>query len=209
MADQLYVYNRTLQILKTTALASLAETGERLDALNTAYGELKTAFLEEGYWKFAIRSIQIGADASATPNFGFPYAFGKPTDWVKTYQVSASEFFTPHLSLYEDWIEETGCWWSNVDPMFVRYVSKDAAYGLSLAEWTGKYTEAFCHELAVRCIGIISGADPKEIQGKAEATKSMALQFEAHREPAKRATGGSWTAASRGGRWSGKKYLRG
>lgn len=206
MADQLYVYNRALQILKSTALASLSEVSERRVVLDANYNELLTAYLEEGFWKFAIRSVKIEADTDITPGFGYTYAFNQPEDLRKTYQVASDEFF---LNMWwDDWIEESNLWWANVDEIYVRYVSDDATYGLDLTKWTGRYTEAFCHQLAYRCAGLVSGSDPEKLLKEAVKTRSEALQFEAHREPAKRQPEGRWNRARHNLGWGGRRYLR-
>lgn len=184
---QLILYNGALGKLGETKLSSTSEAREPRYALDAIYTDrdARRTLLEMGYWKFAIRTVQIAADEDTTPEFGDPFAFTKPDDWVRTYNVSASEFLEPPL---ESFIEEAGFWFANVDPIYVRYVSNDADYGLSFSKWPYLFVEALEWFLAKDVARAIS--KPKDaiddIDEQFTRALAKALQFEAHREPPKR-----------------------
>ncbi|MGH7177924.1 MAG: hypothetical protein ACREJC_11125 [Tepidisphaeraceae bacterium] len=156
--------------------------------------------LEQAYWKFAIRSVQIDPDGAITPAFGLQHAFNKPDDWISTYAVSANEYFDPPL---QEWIEESNLWFSDVNPIYVRYVSNNATdYGADLSRWTSRFEQAFTLELAMRAAPKISGSNELKGELKDERNDELAKakSFEALREPPRRAPEGAWvTAHHRGG----------
>lgn len=208
MTTKLDIFNQALLHLRESALSSLSENREARRVLDTFYADVLSFCLEAGFWKFAIRTIKIDADAAITPEFGPQYAFNKPTDWVKTYAVSASETLVPPL---DDWLEESNLFFSNVTPIYLRYVSNaDPGYGFDLTRWTSKFTKAVVMELAWRiCPKVTGSSDAKKDDIEKDKVKAMAeaKAFEALREPSRHPPQGRWNssrfARRNGGDWTG------
>src|SRR5690349_21802567 len=110
MTDKLTLYNDALLILGERKLASLAEAREPRRALDDAYDLTLRYALEQGYWNFAIRAVQLAASASVTPAFGYMHAFTKPADFVRVVEQSASETFSPPL-IGKEIVDEPGYWY--------------------------------------------------------------------------------------------------
>jgi hypothetical protein len=195
MTTQLEIYNMALLHLRETILADLNEDREARYTLDLLWAPVRQVMLESGFWKFAIRTVKIESDPDVVPNFGLPLAFNKPADWVKTYLVSASEMMDPP---HYDWVEEANQFFSNVDPLFLRYVSNATpGYGHDPSKWTAKFTEAFSFELAWRAAPKVTGASDSlldRLEANKKAALSTALSFEALREPTRRPPQGKFNS---------------
>lgn len=156
MTDKLTVYNDALIHLEDRRLASLSEARESRRVLDDLWDGALAYCLASGEWNFAMRSVQADSSASITPTFGYQFAFTKPTDWASTFQVSAGETFEIPLKEYE-FNDEAGIWYANVDPLYVKYVSNDPAYGGDLSLWTPLYAEFVSARLAVKGCRRITG----------------------------------------------------
>lgn len=193
MTTQLDIYNGALLVCGERFLASLTEEREPrrlLDRVWSANG-VKTC-LEMGQWNFAMRSAQIDYDTSVQPSFGYGRAFVKPDDWVLTSAVCEDEFFRAPLTRYWD---EAGYWYSDLDTIYVRFVSSDVLYGLNLNKWPDsfrEYVEAF---FASKIIKKLSNSEDeeervfKEMKAKLKTAKSRAAMAEPTSFPARGAWG--------------------
>jgi hypothetical protein len=122
---KLTLYNDALLLCGERFLASLTEEREPRRLLDRAWdGGAVRACLEMGQWGFAMRTIQLDYDSGIQPDFGYARAFVKPTDWVLTSGLCSDEFFRSPLTRYTD---EAGYWYSDLDTIYVRYVSDDVA----------------------------------------------------------------------------------
>jgi hypothetical protein len=212
MPTQLEMYNLALSHLKETSLADISEDREARYVLDDWYAQTLKWMIEAGFWKFALRTVKIEADPLVTGAFGPSKIFSLPTDWVRTYIVSASEFLDPPL---DEWLEESSGIIADVDPIYMRYVSNyDDGYGYDNTRWTGRFIDAFSYKLAENTAPRISGfsdAALKKLEDKADRKLKEALALEAMREPARRLPQGEWNSArhgSRGGRADYWRYAR-
>lgn len=212
MPTKLEVYNLALLQLKASVLASLAERVEARYVLDALWPTVVAGMLEEGYWKFGMRSVQITKDQAVVPAFGYTSAFNKPIDWVKTYDLSLSENFSPPLG---DWIEEGNMLFAHADPIYFRYVSNsDAGYGMDMARWTARFTTALAFRLAWRASPKATGTSDnftKKLEDDYSLALSQAKSFEALREPSKRLPQGRWNSgrfSQNSGRFSGGYRIR-
>lgn len=143
MPSKLELYNDALAHNGERKLASLTEAREPRRKLDDQWDRGLRYCLEQGLWNFAMRSGQFDSSPSLTPAFGYQFAFEKPSDWIRTAQVSADERFSQPLLNYSD---EQGIWYADVDPIFVQVVSDDTAYGLDLSLWPETFAEyVACH----------------------------------------------------------------
>lgn len=191
MATQLGLYNAALSHLGEAALTTVADAVESRRVLDIYYTDFLQEMLMLGFWKFAIRSVRIAADLLITPNFGYKNAFSRPIDYVRIYDLSASESFHPPL---RDWIDESQGWFSHANPIYVRYVSNDPAYGTNIAIFPARYRVAFEWGLAAKAAQRITQGDTKtkRAEDKFGQTLGIALAFDAMLEPPKDPPQGSW-----------------
>ena len=193
---------------KLAALTENRPPRHYLDDVWNADGVIRC--LEQAQWKFAIRSARLDYDPDITPEFGLRYAFAKPTDWVATAAVCQDEYFNVPLDQFED---EAGYWYSDLDELYVRYVSNDAAYGLNLGLWPGAFTKYvatyFASEIVLK---LTSDAKKQEViagpRGLLSRALSDAKSSDAQGGPARFPAQGAW-ASSRQGRSRGDRGRRG
>lgn len=207
MASKLGIYNSALLHLDERKLASLAEAREPRRALDDAWDAVTAYCLEQAFWNFAMRTVQMDSSASVDPAFGYEYAFTKPTDWVRTYRISSEAEMKESLDEFND---EAGYWYSNVDPMWAKYVSSDAAYGMDLSLWPETYSEYVALRLAVRTCKRITGSSSEldRLKVDEKRAKRDAMSKDAMNEGAIVPPSGTWVRSRGAGlvdrrRWDG------
>lgn len=169
MATKLGVFNSALLLVGERFLASLSEEREPrrlLDHVWDTENGVRTC-LEEGQWHFAMRTVQLDYDPDTQPDFGYNRAFVKPSDWVLTSAVCSDEFFRTPLTRYTD---ETGFWYSDIDTIYVRYVSDSADYGKDLGKWPESFREFVSAHFANRIALKLSN---DEVQSKMMKTREL------------------------------------
>lgn len=141
MADRLEIYRGALRLLGDAhSLSSLTEEGPARRALDAAWQSSVDYLLAKGLWNFAIRSVELTEDEDVEPLFGYQYAFSKPDDWIRT--VAIGQDYASFDNGFENYADETGYWYADVDPLYVRYVSSDPAYGWNVAAWRQPFAAA-------------------------------------------------------------------
>jgi hypothetical protein len=198
MTSKLSLFKGALLNIGDRSLSALTDNVEPRYALDDAYDEGVALCLEAGYWNHAMRVVQVDSSASVTPAFGYQYAFTKPTDWVRTYQASPSETLVPLLDQGQ-LNDEAGYWYANIDPLFVKYVSNDVAYGMDLSKWPQSFTSYvewhLADKIAKRVTGkVLSDADKLEVR----RAKRNAMSKDAMNEGAIFPPMGSWARARAG-----------
>ncbi len=202
---KLGLYNGALLILGERNLASLSEAREPRRALDDAYDSALEYGLSRGFWNFAMRSVQIDSSASVVPTFGFNYAFTKPSDVVRTYQLGSSETFDPPLMTV---VDEPNYWYANIDPLYVRYVSNDSAYGGDLSIWSETYADYIMTRLAIKTCKRITGKSPDaDMFAVEKKALAIARSQDAMDEPPGFPPRGSWVR-SRTGTFSDRGLIR-
>jgi len=151
-ALQLELYNGALERhLGERPLASLTSTMEVRHTLDRAWksGRFVLGCLEEGPWSFAIRTTELYYDPSIEPDFGFPFAFVKPDDWVRTVAIAADPDFVNRLD-EAGFADENGYWFTYPQTIYVQYISKDDAYGLDTSKWPEYFVDWMEVRLALK-----------------------------------------------------------
>lgn len=141
--SRITLYNGALRLLGERLLASLAENREPRRMLDASWDDnVVQRALEAGQWNFATRGMMYDYSPSVEPEFGYQRAFNKPDDFVRTVAVCQDEYFRVPLTQYSD---EAGYWFSDLDTLFIKYVSNGATYGGDMSRWPQsfvKYVEA-------------------------------------------------------------------
>lgn len=196
MTSQLTIYNGAARLLGESSLASTSEDNLLRRTLDEVYSDGLLYCLEQGYWNWALRDAEIDEDAT-DPDFGYSSRFAVPSDWVRTAAISFSENYIPPLT---DYVEQNGYWHANGTPLYVKYVSDDASYGLSLTKWPITFVRFVETHLAAEVCQRISESEPKlerlrklESKRKTEASAKDVMNEAARFKPT-----GSWVN-SRGG----------
>ena len=147
MADRLSIYRGALQLLGAGEIASLTEDIPPKRALDNAWEPVVNYVLKRGLWNFAIRTVELAVDDDVEPLFGYSHAFSKPTDWVRTAGIANEPTFMAEFEQYRD---DNGYWFADADPLYVRYVSSDPAYGWNVGAWPQDFAEVIEARLAFK-----------------------------------------------------------
>lgn len=148
-----------------------------------------------------MRTSQVEYDSSVTaPSFGYQRAFSKPSDWIRTVDLASDEYFRCPMT-HLDYADEREYWWSDLETIYVRYISDDSSYGLDYSLWPQsfiRYIEAYlASQIAPR---VLQGSEQVEkIEKLAMRRLTDARSKDALNEGAKFFPAGSWVSARRGG----------
>lgn len=160
MTSQLTLYNDALLLAGERFLASLTEEREPRRLLDHVWSnDPVKACLEMGQWYFAMRTMQVDFDADIEPPFGYKRAFTKPTDWVLTAALTSDEFFQVPITRY---IDEAGFWYSDLDTIYVRFVSSDIGYGNNFDLWPQSFREVVAEFLCSKIVLKITDSEDEE-----------------------------------------------
>lgn len=154
MADRLSIYKGALRLLGPHELSALTDDRPERYQLDDAWTDAVNHMLHEGFWNFAIRTVELSNDEDVAPRLGYDYAFSKPTDWVRTLGISNEATFRPGFEQYED---EAGYWFADVSTLYLRYVSDDDEYGWNIGAWPLPFAKALEAYLAYEVAMAIPG----------------------------------------------------
>lgn len=202
MATKLNLYNGALRLLGERKLNTIDEDRKPRHLLDDVWDDgLIDTVLEQGFWNFAVRAVKLDKSITAIPAFGHTNAFDKPNDWVRTVGICNDEFFKSPLL---DYIEETGFWFAEIDPIYVRYVSNDAAYGSDFNRWPETFTRYVEAYLASEIAYVLTQSDTKlrVVLGLTHQRMIDARSKDAMNEATAFPPPGSWTLARGGTRGS-------
>lgn len=198
-ASQIRIYNEALRLCGERNLSALTEDREPRRLLDQVWdNDGVRCCLEMGQWKFAMRTMELTYNPSVEPPFGYVRSFNKPTDLVRTAAVCSDEFFNNPLLQYA---EEAGFWFCDLDLLYVRYVSDDAAYGGDYSLWPATFTRFVGAYFALEIVLKLSGDEKKWKVVNALYTERMkqAMSKDAMQDPTKFPPVGSWVRARSGG----------
>lgn len=197
---RLSIYNGALLVCDERFLASITEEREPRRLLDYVWdnGGIKSC-LEEAQWEFAMRTIQIDYDTQIDPDFGYNRAFQKPDDWILTSALCSDEFFRAPVIRY---VDEAGYWYSDIDTLYVRYVSNDADYGMDVNAWPESFKEFVYAHFASKIVGKLQGASVEK-KAEIERLRKRALMHAKNKAamsgPVSFPPSGSWVNARRRG----------
>jgi hypothetical protein len=201
---RLKLYNGALLICGQRQLASLTENAEARHLLDNVWNDSGIDYcLSQGQWRFAIRAQMLDYSTSITPDFGLRRAFEKSTDWILTSAVCQDEYFNTPLLQYTD---EAGVLYSDLDQIYVKFVSNDTGYGGNLALWPPSFTEYVKHYFAGKIIDKVSADQTRRAAlltrrtGLLDQSLENARNRDAISEPTRFLPKGSWVRARGGGR---------
>ena len=202
-ATRLSLYQGALRALGARSITALTENRESRRVLDQIWNDGAVAdCLEQGYWKWAIRTQEITYDSSIDPDYGYQYAFAQPSDFVRLYSICSDENFDNPITRY---VDEAGYWYSDYDTIYVQYVSDDSNYGTNYSLWAGSFTSYVELYLASEGCVRITQSDTKQdrIDKRLKAALLSARSKDALKNPVKFMHPGSWSSARNRGRWGG------
>lgn len=208
MATRLSLYNGALRLLGQRALADLNEEVEARRLLDAEWTSgLIEACLSAAQWRFATRTSKLAPSTNIEPDFGYRFAYPKPEDHVRTTGVYSDEHqHNPHLA----YRYEAGYWFSDLEPIYVSYVSNAPAYGGDPAQWPKNFEKFVEAKLAEGIALALTGDDRKEQTAFQRARMRFleAAATDAMESPTRPMPSGSWVRVRTGGRRSNDRGSR-
>lgn len=200
--DQLSIYNQTLALLGERSLASLTENREPRRVLDTFWPGVVKFCLEQGQWKFAIRTSKLTYSTDVNPTFGYRRAFERPSDCVRMTKMCQDEYLKVPLLEYT---EEAAWWFADLDDIYVSYVSNDSSYGNDYANWPETFATYVALYLATQAGLRINQSERTldKLEKDLKDAKRDALAKDALQGPTQFLPQGGWVSSRRGGRRSG------
>ena len=202
MASKLSLYNDALLLCGERPLSTLTDTVEGRRLCDQVWNNGGVDYcLAQSQWYFALRTQQFDYDTAVDPDFGLEYAFLKPSDWILTSAISADENLREPITEYND---ENGYWYSDLTPIYVKYVSNDSGYGGDLSIWPPPFKEYVAAYFASKIVYSISKSDDrmKIVMDALKRTSHEAKNHSANTQPPSFYPTGNWARARRGGRYN-------
>lgn len=196
--SQLSLYNGALLILGERQLASLTErrvAAREMNGLWARGGIVRC--LEVGIWNFAVRAAQMDYDPDITTQYGFQCAYSHPPDFVRWAGVWEDPYLEVPHTRYDD---TAGFLYSDLQTLYVRYVSTDQYYGLNPALWPPSFVSYVEAYFAARTALRITGSETKAKLASDYEKKALleAKAKGAMEEPTKWLPPGNWTQSRHG-----------
>lgn len=199
---KLLLYNGALGVLGEDKITSTEDRNPRR-ALDNVWDTGALDFvLESGEWTFAVRTQRIDYNPAIEPDFGFQRAFDMPDDCLRLVALSSDEYF---LSRFTDrsYHCEGRLWYSDIDTIYARFVSNDAAYGADQSLWSPAFREFLEYHLAYKSCKRITRKEPDDrMERKYRRMLSAAKGRDAMNQGTKIMPLGSWAGA----RFNRKRY---
>lgn len=193
----LALYNQALRMVGEGKLSALTDNRPERYALDSIWDEdpIKQT-LEEAQWTFAIRSLEWNYDPSIEPDFGYKYAFTKPSNYVRSAAICSDEFYNEPITAFAD---ENNFWFCEYETIYIKYVSDGDQYGRDYSLWT----ELFRNCVATKMASELAISLTKS-QGMAEALEKKhkkyikeAKSLDAMNQPTRFMPPGNWTRSRR------------
>lgn len=205
---KLGVYNGALRRLGSRPLASLTESRKPRRVMDGIWDNeaFVTSALEKGEWNFAIRSVEGVYSTSVEPPFGFRRAYNKPDDLCRLAALSPDEYFRRPL-VHDEYVDEAGYFFTDLDVIYMRYVSNGESYGFNSAEWTQAFRDYLESAMAWEACETITNSTSKRdrAQRDMEIALTQAKSLDAMQEGVKFLPAGSWVTAKSGRRSWGRR----
>lgn len=199
--DKLGMYNQALYLLGERSLASLTENREPRRVLDTVWNGAIKYCLEQGQWKFAMRTSKLTYSEDIAPSFGYQRGFERPTDCVRLSKVCSDEYLNVPLLHYG---EEAGWWFADLDDIYVSYVSNSNDFGNDYANWPETFARYVALYLASESGLRITQSERTitKIEKDLKQAKRDALSKDAMQSPTQFLPQGAWVSSRRGDRRS-------
>lgn len=197
---KLQLFNGALRLVGERTLANLTENRECRRVLDDIWANNAVDYcLEQGQWTFAMKSVQVDYDPNYTPDFGYQYVFAKPTDYVQTCGVCSDDRFSNPIGNYRD---EAGFWFSDLQTLYIQYVSDDANYGNNMGNWPQTFSYFVQAYLASQAVRRLTSDEKKAetIDNIYKKAWTEALAKDARKSPTTFLPLGSWVRSRMGTR---------
>ena len=197
--DKLSLYNDALNMMGERTLANLDEPREPKRVLDVVWPGAVKYCLEQGQWKFAIRTLKMVFSPDVNPAFGYRHAFERPTDCVRTTKMCTDECLNVPLLHYG---EEAGWWFADLEEIYTSYVSDHIDFGGDYANWPQTFSRYVATYLASESALRITQSEKMvlKLEKDLKTAKKNALSKDALQGPTQFLPQGTWVGSRHGDR---------
>lgn len=197
---QLALYNQALRLVGETQLTSLTQSRPERYALDAVWNEdpIKQ-MLEEAQWTFATRTLEWNYDSSVTTDYGFQYAFTKPSNYVRSVAICSDEFFSEPLVNFSD---ENNYWFCDYETIYIKYVSDGDQFGRDYSLWPELFRNCVALKMAKELAYSLTKSESLTDRLNREHKQYIkdAKSLDAMNQPTRFMPAGGWTRSRRSSR---------
>ena len=197
MASTIEVANRALTKLGAARITALSDDNKQARAINSCYDVLLDAELRTNRWTFAIKRVELPADADA-PLYGFAYSYTLPSDFLRLDlindmypDVSLDSYIGADPADYQ--VENNKILTIYSAPLKVRYGARVS----DPQQWDALFIEAFACRLAAEICEDLTQSTPKRqlAWNEYQRALSMAKRANAIERPPQQGPDDAWIFA--------------
>jgi hypothetical protein len=205
MATQLSVANGALRLLGVQRIDSLSDTTKKAArVLNDAWSDAVRVCFESYNWNFASERASLSRSED-TPAYGWDYYYVKPSDWMRTINITKSDDEEDKL---RDFVDEgggttatKGLIATNAAAVYLRYVSSN--YMTRYGNWPQNFADYVSAKLAEMTCQELTGNDSKmqRINLALRISKHDAINIDTTNQATKRLATGRLVLSRYGSPW--------
>jgi hypothetical protein len=194
---KLALYNQALRMVGEGKLSALTDNRPERHALDSIWDEdpIKQT-LEEAQWTFAIRSLEWNYDPAIEPDFGYKYAFTKPSNYVRSAAICSDEFYSEPIVSFAD---ENNYWFCEYETIYIKYVSDHDQFGRDYSLWSELFRNCVATKMAAElAISLTKSQGMTEaLEKKHKKYIKEAKSLDAMNQPTRFMPPGNWTRSRR------------
>lgn len=196
MATEVGIANAALRRLGATRIASFTDGSKSANCVLDFYEETRDELLRSHPWNFA-RSRQKLAQLATAPAFGFDYAYGLPSDWMRTVAVHDNDAGEGTIEYSEEIQGGQGVILASSSAVYLSYVAFISDPNRMPADFRKALSRLLATAMAIDLTK--SNTIRSECDDEAKSLVRRAKSTDAQGSSPVRRPQGSW-AAVRGGR---------
>lgn len=182
------IYNDALSIMELEPLASNDSDADRKVKIDRVLdARLVESILEDIGWQFALTSVKLDYNSSVEPEWGYQYAFDKPSDLLRIEGVYGDEHLNSAIRAYHD---EDGYILCNYSEIYLQYVSSD--YLTTPDSWPAFFARLVAARMAKDAAGSIRQANTVRADEEYLRRYHNARTNDSLQSPSRVIRGGSW-----------------
>ena len=195
MPSEIEIINVALRKIGAETIDARTDGSANAEKVDDIYDEVRDALLRSHPWNFATKRQKL-ARLSTAPTFGFDYAYGVPSDWLRTISVHDNDAGVSTMNYRMEQVANQRCIVADAEDCYMRYVAQVTDPNLMAADFRRALIVNLAMDLAlpIASSNVMMKAMTEEfgpVLAKAKSTDAMG----GFPEPRPR---GSW-ADSRGG----------
>ena len=185
------IYNGALQILGKPKLAANDADHPFRVALDTAVeADAVVGVMEDTSWKFGTSSVKIGHDPDIEPDWGYPFAFDKPTDMQRIVAVCKDEYLRHPLT---DYVDEGNRFYCGLQFIYLKYVDSD--FVTQPSSWPPYFRRLVMARLAMDAAPEIAAEKYADAVEEYRTRKLAAMGNDVVQQPPQVIADGAWTSS--------------